>query len=85
MATGQEMIVCVMISEGSVQCNGTTFTKAELLKDTSAMFWVYLCVYIVLVLFAGQLTWWACIKRKLTTVGLNFRSDVGADDGSSLS
>ena len=54
MAAGQEMIACVMIGEGSVQCNGTTFTKAELLKDTSAMFWVYLCVYIVLVLFAGQ-------------------------------
>lgn len=51
---GEEMIVCVMVSEDSVQCNGTTYTKAELLKDTSAMFWIYLCVYIVLVLFAGE-------------------------------
>lgn len=51
---GQEVIACVMVGEGSVQCNGTTYTKAELLKDTNAMFWVYLCVYIILVLFAGE-------------------------------
>ena len=51
---GQEVIACVMVGEDSVQCNGTTYTKAELLKDTSAMFWVYLCVYIILVLFAGE-------------------------------
>lgn len=49
-----EMIQCVVLGEDSVECNGTTYTRAELLKDTSAMFWVYLCVYIVLVLFAGE-------------------------------
>ena len=58
---GQEVIACVMVGEDSVQCNGITYTKAELLKDTSAMFWVYLCVYIILVLFAGEFNdaWWA--------------------------
>lgn len=49
-----EMIQCVMVGEDSVQCNGTTYTREELLKDTSAMFWVYLSVYIILVLFAGD-------------------------------
>ena len=60
---GQEVIACVMVGEDSVQCNGTTYTKVELLKDTNAMFWVYLCVYIILVLFAGEFNdaWWAFI------------------------
>ena len=46
---------CLMVDEDTVKCNGITFTKEELLKDTSALFWVYLCVYIVLVLFAGKM------------------------------
>ena len=49
------MSECMMVDEDTVVCNGITFTRPELLKDTSAMFWVYLCVYIALVLFAGKL------------------------------
>ena len=83
---GQAMIMCVMLSESSVQCNGTTYTEAELLKDTSVMFWVYLCVYIILVLFAGEFVMVLCyMVGNNFTHASNFRSDVWADDGSSLS
>ena len=51
---GDAMIWCVMVGQDTVHCNGTAYSKAELLKDTNAMFWVYLCVYVALVLFAGE-------------------------------
>ena len=49
------LVACLMVDEDTVKCNGTAFTREELLKDTSALFWVYLCVYIGLVLFAGKM------------------------------
>ena len=47
-------VVCQWLNNDTVVCNGIRYTREELLKDTSVMFWVYLCVYIALVLFAGE-------------------------------
>lgn len=46
--------LCVVVDEDTVRCDGMVFTRAELLKASNAIFWVYLCVYIILVLFAGR-------------------------------
>ena len=45
---------CWRINEDTVECDGITYSRPELLKDTTVMFWVYLIVYIFLVLFAGE-------------------------------
>lgn len=54
MEAAGNLTLCRQISEDTVECNGITYSRPELLKDTNAMFWIYLCVYIVLVLFAGM-------------------------------
>ena len=47
-------VVCRWLNNDTVVCNGIRYTREELLKDTNVMFWIYLCVYIFLVLFAGE-------------------------------
>ena len=50
-----EVLNCTVVDEKTVECFGERFSQEEgLLKASSGLFWVYLCLYIVLVLFAGQ-------------------------------
>ena len=54
MAAGPDEVLCQVVNNDTVVCDGIKYTRGELLKDTNFMFWVYLCVYIALVLFAGK-------------------------------
>lgn len=54
MAAGTGEVLCQVVNNDTVVCDGIKYTRGELLKDTNFMFWVYLCVYIALVLFAGK-------------------------------
>lgn len=48
-------VSCIVVNDDTVECDGLTLTREEgLLKASNALFWVYLCVYIFLVLFAGK-------------------------------
>ena len=50
-----EVLNCTVVDEKTVECFGERFSQEEgLLKASNGLFWVYLCLYIVLVLFAGQ-------------------------------
>ena len=49
-----DVLNCTFVDEKTVECFGERFSLEEgLLKASNGLFWVYLCLYIVLVLFAG--------------------------------
>ena len=50
-----EVLNCTVIDEKTVECFGERFSVDEgLLQASNGLFWVYLCLYMVLVLFAGE-------------------------------
>lgn len=65
---------CLRVDEDTVRCNGIDFSRTELLQDTSAMFWIYLCVYICLVLFAGESR---CQSSLLAVLMLGYDDEEG--------
>lgn len=48
--------VCEVLSEQTVSCDGVEYhlESEGLITPSKALFWVYLCVYMVLVLCAGE-------------------------------
>ena len=53
-ANDSETIVCSVISDNEVCCNGTLYEHVQLLKYNEGWFWGYLGIYIFLMLFAGE-------------------------------
>ena len=49
------MMNCTVVDEKTVECFGEIFKREEgLVQASNPLFWVYLCLYMVLVLFAGK-------------------------------
>ena len=57
MSGGGDMINCTRIDHNTVQCDGKDYHLEELLGATDVQFWVYLIMYLVLVLFAGMVSY----------------------------
>ena len=58
-----EVLNCTVIDEKTVECFGERFSVEEgLLQASNGLFWVYLCLYMVLVLFAGECVC-VCVSR----------------------
>ena len=51
--TSNHTILCEVVNENTVSCNGEEFHDEALFQPNNALFWVYLVLYLVLVLFAG--------------------------------
>nr|XP_002121779.1 DUF21 domain-containing protein At5g52790-like [Ciona intestinalis] len=49
-------ITCYLEREDIIICNGVTYKPEEILTYHDELFWIYLCVYVVLVLTAGLMS-----------------------------
>ena len=47
-------ITCTLVSPEVVECDGKEFHQQVYVTASEALFWIYLGVYIILVLFAGE-------------------------------
>lgn len=47
-------LVCEVVNENTVSCDGEEYHNELLFQPTNALFWIYLGLYLVLVLFAGR-------------------------------
>ena len=57
-----DVVNCTFVDEKTVECFGERFSLEEgLLTASNGLFWVYLCLYIVLVLFAGVCVLCVCV------------------------
>ena len=50
----EEMIVCEVVSEEIVRCKGEQYHSVTLYPPTDGRFWMFIILYLVLVLFAGE-------------------------------
>lgn len=53
MAESNVTVVCEVVNENTVSCDGEEYHNEGLFQPNNALFWVYLVLYLVLVLFAG--------------------------------
>lgn len=54
MGDNHTNITCTVVSPEVVECDGREFHQQVFLTASEALFWIYLGVYIILVLFAGE-------------------------------
>ncbi len=54
MEEGNSTVVCEVVSENTVSCGGQEYHDETLIQPNDSLFWVYLVLYMVLVLFAGN-------------------------------
>ena len=54
MGDNHTNITCTVVSPEVVECDGQEFHQQVFLTASEALFWIYLGVYIILVLFAGE-------------------------------
>ncbi len=72
MEEGNTTVLCEVVNENTVSCEGEEYHDESLLKPGSALFWVYLVLYMVLVLFAG-----VCVPPSQLTVCVPLASSLG--------
>lgn len=54
MNTSGDSIVCEVVNNYTVHCDGEDFKSEFLLKPSNGLFWLYLCLYLLMVMFAGE-------------------------------
>lgn len=54
MGDNHTNITCTLVSPEVVECDGKEFHQKVYVTASEALFWIYLGVYIILVLFAGE-------------------------------
>ena len=54
MGENHTNITCTLVSPEVVECDGKEFHQQVYVTASEALFWIYLGVYIILVLFAGE-------------------------------
>ena len=54
MGENHTNITCTLVSPEVVECDGKEFHQKVYVTASEALFWIYLGVYIILVLFAGE-------------------------------
>lgn len=47
-------IICEVVNEHTVLCAGEEYKSEEILKPSNGYFWLYLCLYMLMVIFAGM-------------------------------